>query len=120
MRDFCGAIVQQFIYERTRNHCQNTGHVCPHWIDGKIYEDLVSLDKKDGGSRINEYLERTHRVEVTMIPGAKPEDMKFKIECVPYAIWKTDTCDYKNEEAEESMRQEYLENTKEEGQNAPM
>lgn len=47
-------------------------------------------------------------------------DTFIPIKCHPFAIWVTESCDYSNEEAEKSMLKEFIENTKEEGQNAPM
>ena len=120
MHEPCKEIVDSFIRQRTRKHCEDTGHVCPHWANFKIVEDLDSLDKKDGGSRVKEYMERCHRVDVVMSPGPEPEDWKFKIHCTPHAIWKPETCAYHNDEAENTMLKEFIEYSKEEGQNAPM
>jgi len=92
--------------------CIKTGHVCPHWVNDKIYDDLVFLDKQDNGTRANEYeLLQCHTPQLCQHSWSnKPEEIT--IICRPNNIFSGETCKYTNPLAAEKILKDFKKNLK--------
>lgn len=94
--------------ELIKSYCLDTGHVCPHWVNKSVLEDLEFLDEKDDGKRAKEYYDMCHSVECILRPASADREPECIIRCRPNAIDSLDKCDYSNPEAAAKILEEIM------------
>lgn len=87
---------------RAKTLCEDTGYVCPHWIDEGIANDLYQLDKADNGDRLKRYESSCHELQVKYCPG----DGEIKFECHSFPFINRKKCGYSNPIAEKNLLNE--------------
>lgn len=101
-------IININIKKRIKSAFEETGHVCDHWIDEKLYKKLHAMDKKDKGNRTREYEKECFEpVCIAYPPNEKGEKWKFKVSCKSLDWNRCLKCDYDNTEAADKLLQEY-------------
>lgn len=90
------------IQENVRRKCEKTGYVCRHWVDKKIMDDLLWLDKKDKGDRAQRYWEQCHSPEFIY----RPDLGIGMVVCKLNDFRSGSTCSYQNSKAADELMQE--------------
>ena len=108
MNDFSllAPLIHSYMDEHTKRLCQESGKVCPHWLDDKIYEDLKYLDKKDGGERAKEYYNKCHSPHLIFRPAYNGNEAQCIVRCRLNDLRVPDKCDYTNEEVANQVLEE--------------
>lgn len=97
--------LSNYMTERVKEKCRESGHICPYWVDDKIFSDLEGLDKLDNGDRCKRYLKQCHEPFLTY----RPNIQEMKIRCGEHPLnihGKTKSCDYTNDKVAKEMLEE--------------
>lgn len=103
----------QYITEMVKNICIETGHVCPHWINGDIYNVLLEFDTKQGTDLANKYRKQCHEPEFIIRPATSPYNYPiYGLRCRSLDNNSSHTCTYFNLKAVQEMERLLIESEK--------
>lgn len=104
--------IHSYLNEKIRKLCEESGHVCPFWVNEQIYKDLKWLDQRDEGDRAETYYYQCHSPILRYRPvfDEMPNGI-CSVECrrneASVGNYYGDECRYCNDKVAEIMKKEF-------------
>lgn len=115
VKDSLPACVANSFSMRAIQHCKDTGHVCPYWINDDIAEVLYKHDKENNTELLQSYRNQCHEIDVKIRPMKKgsEETPLLTIGCRRNGLSNIYMkCDYTNELAARNFLHEFMADSK--------